>query len=84
MHATPPNVLYLWYLGNPAAPALVGELSLVLGRRGVEAKGAPTPLLPEVSSSEIRAAIQGGEVERVREVLPREVLAYIEQKGLYR
>jgi len=57
---------------------------LVLGRRGVAAQGAPAPLLPEVSSSEIRAALAAGEVERVREVLPRDVLALIEQRGLYR
>lgn len=35
MPVLPPDTLHLWYLGNPAAPALVGELNLVLGRRGV-------------------------------------------------
>ena len=31
----PPDTLYLWYLGNPALPRLVGELNLVMNRRGV-------------------------------------------------
>lgn len=38
MHAPPPDTLYLWYLGHPAAPALVGELNLVMNRRGVSLK----------------------------------------------
>ncbi len=40
MQATPPDTLYLWYLGNPDAPALVGELTLVMGRRGVSLRYA--------------------------------------------
>ncbi|HJW24992.1 MAG TPA: HipA domain-containing protein [Rhodocyclaceae bacterium] len=36
----PPDSLHLWYLGDPASPALVGELNLVLGRRGVSLKYA--------------------------------------------
>lgn len=35
-----PDTLYLWYLGNPDAPALVGELGLVFGRRGVSLRYA--------------------------------------------
>lgn len=31
----PPDTLFLWYLGNPIAPTLVGALHLVMGRRGV-------------------------------------------------
>lgn len=30
-----PDMLYLWYLGDPQAPRLVGELHLVLNQRGV-------------------------------------------------
>lgn len=30
-----PDTLYLWYLGDPAVPRLVGELNLVMNRRGV-------------------------------------------------
>lgn len=35
MYTVPLDTLYLWYLGHPEAPALVGDLSLVMGRRGV-------------------------------------------------
>ncbi|MBI2309087.1 MAG: HipA domain-containing protein [Rhodocyclales bacterium] len=40
MHAAPPDTLYLWYLGDPGAPSLVGELNLVMNRRGVSLKYA--------------------------------------------
>jgi serine/threonine-protein kinase HipA len=33
--AMPPDTLYLWYLGNPETPRLVGELNLIMNRRGV-------------------------------------------------
>ncbi len=42
MHAAPPDTLYLWHLGNPDAPALVGELNLVMNRRGVSLRYADT------------------------------------------
>jgi len=32
---TPPNTLYLWYVGNPDCPVPVGELNLVMSGRGV-------------------------------------------------
>lgn len=35
-----PDSLYLWFLGKPDAPALVGDLNLVLGRRGVSLRYA--------------------------------------------
>ena len=38
MHAAPPDMLYLWHLGHSEAPALVGELNLVMNRRGVSLK----------------------------------------------
>jgi serine/threonine-protein kinase HipA len=38
----PPDTLYLWFLGNPAAPVLVGELNLVMNRRGVSLRYAET------------------------------------------
>ena len=34
------DTLHLWYLGNPQAPVLVGELNLVMGRRGVSLRYA--------------------------------------------
>lgn len=36
----PPDTLYLWYLGDPNAPVLVGELNLVMSCRGVSLRYA--------------------------------------------
>lgn len=36
----PPNTLYLWYLGQPTQPELVGEINLVLSARGVSLRYA--------------------------------------------
>jgi nicotinate-nucleotide adenylyltransferase len=44
---------------------------------------APLPVLPQVSSTEIREAIARGEIDAVRERVPRAVLDYIEERGLY-
>lgn len=35
-----PDRLSLWYLGNPAAPVLIGELNLVMNHRGVSLRYA--------------------------------------------
>lgn len=40
LHTTPPDTLYLWFLGKPSAPELVGDLNLVMSRRGVSLKYA--------------------------------------------
>lgn len=40
LHAAPPDTLYLWFLGKPDVPVLVGELNLVMNRRGVSLKYA--------------------------------------------
>lgn len=40
MHTLLPDTLYLWYLGQPDTPLLVGELNLVSGGRGVSLKYA--------------------------------------------
>jgi nicotinate-nucleotide adenylyltransferase len=72
---------------------------LVLGRSGVVNAGhegdpplmvgsmpiprAPLPVLPQVSSTEIREAIAGGQIDAVRERVPAAVLEYIEERGLY-
>lgn len=57
---------------------------LVLGRAGITHEGAPHPLLPQVSSSEIREALRTGRVEDIAPLVPREVLRYIAEHGLYR
>jgi nicotinate-nucleotide adenylyltransferase len=56
---------------------------VVLARAGVDAPGAGPPLLPEVSSTQVRAAIAKGAWEEVTKVLPRKVLARVRAKGLY-
>lgn len=48
----PPNTLYLWYLGEPAKPELVGELNLVLSARGVSLRYAEHWLRTGFSLSE--------------------------------
>lgn len=56
---------------------------IVLGRAGVGAPGATTALLPEVSSTQVRAAIARGAWNEVDKLVPREVLAYARARGLY-
>ncbi len=54
---------------------------LVLGRLGRPHPGAPPAVLPEVSSSDVRARLAAG--EDVSQLLPRGVRAYIAEHGLY-
>jgi nicotinate-nucleotide adenylyltransferase len=56
---------------------------LVLARAGVDAPGAGPPLLPEVSSTQVRAAIAKGSWDEVEKLLPRRVLSLVRAKGLY-
>jgi nicotinate-nucleotide adenylyltransferase len=56
---------------------------IVLGRAGFD---APTPrpaILPDVSSTLIRAAIERGAWSELQPLVPRAVLAYIRARGLY-
>jgi nicotinate-nucleotide adenylyltransferase len=64
----------------------IAELAppIVMGREGIADERAPPPLLPAVSSTEIRAALAGGDIERVRHLVPRAVLQYIDRHHLYR
>ncbi len=55
---------------------------IVLGRAGFTGSGAPA-LLPEVSSTQVRAAIARGAWDEVEKLVPREVLAYARARGLY-
>lgn len=55
---------------------------LVLGRAGVPAPVACDLILPDISSTEIRRRLAGG--EEVRGLLPESVLGYIVERGLYR
>ena len=63
-----------------------------LGRRGIETGSAPTPVLPEVSSSAVRQLLSGRPEGNLSQELRRElshsltvaVIDYIEQHDLYR
>lgn len=57
---------------------------IVLGRAGVRADEAPTPVLPAVSSTEVREALAKRELDALRPVVPARVLDYIVERGLYR
>jgi nicotinate-nucleotide adenylyltransferase len=57
---------------------------IVLARPGVKAPEAGPPLLPDVSSSQVRAAIARGAWGEVEKLVPRAVLAHIRSRGLYR
>lgn len=56
---------------------------LVLGRAGTVDPSAPAPLLPEVSSTQIRRLFAEGDTEALSALLPRRVLAFAQERGLY-
>lgn len=60
---------------------------LVLGRVGFPHPSAPPAVLPDVSSTQVRALLRAGTPESQRAVealVPRRVLAYVRTHGLYR
>lgn len=56
---------------------------LVLGRAGVSATQAPEPLLPEVSSTQVRRLIGEGRYDEVGRLVPSRVLDLVIREGLY-
>ena len=56
---------------------------LVLGRGGVCVDGAPAAVLPTVSSTDVRAKIAAGDWDAVAAIVPRGVVDYVKQHGLY-
>lgn len=56
---------------------------LVLARAGAEAAGIGPVRLPEISSTQVRAAIGRGALDELKDVVPREVLEYVRDKRLY-
>jgi nicotinate-nucleotide adenylyltransferase len=64
----------------------IAELAppLVIGRAGYPRQDAPDALLPEVSSTEIRALVAEGRIADAGALLPRRVVSHIAARGLYR
>jgi nicotinate-nucleotide adenylyltransferase len=56
---------------------------IVLGRAGLDAPGAGPALLPDVSSTQVRAAIGSGAWGEAARLVPRSVLAHVRARGLY-
>lgn len=56
---------------------------IVLGRAGVEVPGAPPAVLPDVSSTDVRAKCAAGDFSALRSLVPRTVLAHIRARALY-
>jgi nicotinate-nucleotide adenylyltransferase len=57
---------------------------IVLGRVGVSYEGAPPSVLPDISSTEVRAAIGAGRFDEIEPLVPRAVLDHARTHGLYR
>ena len=57
---------------------------IVLGRVGFDGTNVPPALLPDVSSTEVRAALAAGDYDALTGLVPRQVLSYIRSAGLYR
>jgi nicotinate-nucleotide adenylyltransferase len=57
---------------------------LVLGRAGIDAPGAPPPVLPAISSTDVRAKIAAGSWDELAAIVPRAVLDHVRTRGLYR
>lgn len=64
----------------------IAELAppIVLGRAGVVHPDAPAPLLPAVSSTEVRALVRAGKEGELAALVPAAVRRYIAERGLYR
>ena len=56
---------------------------IVLGRVGVAYDGAPPPILPAISSTDVRKKIAEGRFGDLDEYVPKDVLAYVKSNGLY-
>lgn len=63
----------------------IAELAppIVLGRAGVRADEAPEPMLPRISSTEIREAMASGDTERIRHRVPAGVMDFMVSRKIY-
>jgi nicotinate-nucleotide adenylyltransferase len=87
-----PDLRFALVVGTDILPETAGwhrwdrvqELArvVVVGRQGHEAGAAGRPLLPAVSSTEVRERLARG--EDVSRLVPRKVLDYVRERGLYR
>lgn len=71
-----------------APPLVLGRVGVAPGPRAslagvAEIPSAPEPVLPGVSSTEIRSALAAGDLDAVRGRVPRAVLDHIAERGLY-
>ena len=62
----------------------IAELAepFIIARRGASAERA-APLLPELSSTDVRALFEQDDREALQALLPRAVLDYALERGLY-
>jgi nicotinate-nucleotide adenylyltransferase len=59
----------------------------VLGRGGIEGDDVPGAQLPAMSSTDVRTLLEANDeasTARLEQLLPRTVLAYVQERGLYR
>lgn len=56
---------------------------IVLGRVGFAGEGAPFAILPNISSTAVRAKIAEARWDELSSLLPRAVLSHIRERGLY-
>ncbi len=74
-------------IAEVAPPLVLGRVGVVPpppGEGPAAGLAAPLPVLPRVSSTEIRAALALGELDAVRARVPSAVLDYIDEHRLYR
>jgi nicotinate-nucleotide adenylyltransferase len=63
----------------------IAELAppIILGRAGFSHPDAPPAVLPEISSTAIRAQVRAGELDALELLVPATVRDYIRSRGLY-
>jgi len=57
---------------------------IVLGRAGVQAADTPPPVLPAISSTDVRAKMAAGSWDELASIVPHSVLEHARARGLYR
>ena len=93
LRAKNPGVDFRWVMGADIVVESakwhrfdrVKELAppIVLGRVGVSFEGAPPPVLPAISSTEVRARLADGNTEAIEPLVPKAVIEYARERRLY-